>query len=91
MTPNCKKAFTIGICIIAICYAIQVLPPSSKGVGGPAQGSAAPYFHSYKEMQVWAEVEPDGIWGPISDKAYRAKRDRVYCDKAALELWPERE
>ncbi len=63
----------------------------SEAVVGDSPSATCLYYPSYKEMQIWAGVEPDGFWGPISDKAYRAKRDRVYGNKMAMLTWPELE
>ena len=84
MSNNQKIVWTICLCIITVAVVTRLfLPSSSKGFSAASPASAEPYFHSYKEMQIWAGVEPDGVWGPISDAAYRAKRDRVYCDRMA--------
>jgi len=74
--------FAALIITLAIGIAIGFLLPS-KGSANATRLVVEPYFHSYEEMQEWAEVPVDGHWGPISDAAYTAKRDRVYCDKMA--------
>ena len=80
--------FALLVVTFAAGYAIGThYTSSSKGFSAASPVVAEPYYHSYKEMQVWAGVEPDGHWGPISNVAYRAKRDRVYNDKMAMETW----
>ncbi len=92
MSKNQKIIWTICLCIITVAIATRTfLPSSSRGSVKATRLLAEPYFHSYEEMQIWAGVEPDGFWGPISDMAYRAKRDRVYNDKMAVLTWPELE
>ena len=65
---------------------------SSKGCGAssPITTTRSPY-HTIEEMQEWAGVPVDGKWGPVTDRAYKAKLNRQYGDAAALKLWPERD
>jgi len=66
---------------------------SSSGCGANFsslnQISPHPVYHTIKEMQIWCGAEPDGYWGPETDRKYRAKIALQNRDKVALELWPE--
>ncbi len=89
MSPNYKKAFTIGICIIAICCLISFLLPPKEAIPAvsPIAGDSLIYYHSIEEMQEWSGAEVDGIWGPETDSLYRAKWAEQYNNMCAKETW----
>ena len=41
----------------------------------------AQYWPSISEMQEFAGAEVDGVWGPETDRLYRAAQERWYCDE----------
>lgn len=63
----------------------------SSSVAASTESAATVYWHSVEEMQKFAGVEPDNIWGPLTDAAYRQARDRWYCDMSARATWPSDE
>lgn len=75
---------------IAIEVSRLFSPPEPIPAVSPMAGDGLIY-PSIEEMQEWCGAEVDGIWGPETDRLYRAKWARVYNDKAALKLWPETE
>ncbi len=71
----------------AVCESCSVLSSGTPGVGSfPAPGVVV-YWHTVEEMQKFAGVEVDGIWGSKTDAAYRAARDKWYCDQQAREVF----
>ncbi len=77
---------------VVVCLLIAV------GVGGWARGPVRQtviievagdrYWPSIVEMQEWSGAKPDGIWGPETDRLYKEKWAKWFCDMCAMETWP---
>lgn len=88
--------------IITLAYSLGVLTPSFLGVySAPAsQGSGysssnisspGSIYPTIEQMQEWCGAEPDGVWGPETNRLYKQKLDMQYGNQISLELWPEKE
>lgn len=83
----------IAFLTLALALLVSSISLISKVGTQPTDSSRVPvvvagaYYHSIEEMQEWSGAEVDGIWGPETDRLYRAKWARQYCDKMALETF----
>jgi hypothetical protein len=79
--------FMVLLVVLAIAIGLAFRTPPEINVLPPLDGE--PCWPSIEEIQAFAGAKVDGIWGPETDRLYRAARDRWYCDRMAVALWPE--
>lgn len=84
-----RKVIAMLVLILVVAFIIKNFfsPPEAIPAVSPIAGDSLIYYHSIEEMQEWCGADIDNEWGPETDRLYRAKWDRVYCDKMALETF----
>ncbi len=99
-----RKAWTAPDTIVGIFWAGTVLIwlvfmatellsfSVDESVPGTPSGAGSIYWPTIIEMQTFAGLDPDeadGIWGPVTDHAYRVARHKWYNNECARATWPK--